>query len=182
VNYCVCRVGSRQRSATQTHLGDLNDIARLEVDHIAVGSASNAALVERHDVLRQRARFVGENVLDLSQLLVERRRASSRIRFALLVQHLFVPIDLERLDKANHLNGHVQRDRHDRVEDNRVREEDEHADDGGALDLLRNDDLVPRQELLKVVADEALPDGGRNRAEATNGQQEKDNLQADEER
>lgn len=43
-----------------------------------VAAPCDAALLELHDVLRQSARLVGEDVLDLTQLLVQGRSPSLR--------------------------------------------------------------------------------------------------------
>lgn len=77
------------------------------------------------------------------------------------------------------LDRHVERDRDDCVEDDCVGEEDEHADDGGALDVIRHDDPLPGQVGLEVVADQSLPECGCYRAKAAHGEQEKDDLRGD---
>lgn len=82
-----------------------------------------------------------------------------------------------KLNSYTNLNRHVERDRHDGVQDDGVREEDEHPDDGGALEMLRCDDALPRQIRLKVIPDETFPNGCRHRAEAANRQQKEHNLE-----
>lgn len=93
------------KSLPSTYLWDLNDIAGLQIDNVPIRSSGNATLVERHDVLCERSRFIGENVLDLTQLLVQRRRSGLRKSFRLLIKHFLVPIDLEWLSKADDLEN-----------------------------------------------------------------------------
>jgi hypothetical protein len=104
MNYCVLLlenfkffVDGREGKSffPSNYLADFHYIAGLEIDNVAVRPSANATLVERHDVLRQRARFVGENVLNLAELLVERRGAGFRESFGLLVEHLLVPVNLK---------------------------------------------------------------------------------------
>lgn len=91
------------------YLGQLDGLARPQIDDVPVGSARDTTLVERHDVLRERARLVREDVLNLAELLVQRRRARLGVRFRLLVVHLLVPVDQERLREAYHLKKSVKR-------------------------------------------------------------------------
>lgn len=77
------------------HLGDLNQVASLQINNVAVSSPSDATLVERHDVLRERSCLIGENILNLSQLLIEGGGSCLGERFGFLVEHLFIPVDLK---------------------------------------------------------------------------------------
>lgn len=98
--------------------------------------------------------------MDLAQFFVQRRRPSFCKSLRLLVEHFLVPIDLERLSEANdlqkewkttlklfteenqlrcYLDRHVKRYWNDGVEDNCIREEHKHPDDGGTLDVLGDD-------------------------------------------
>ncbi|KAG5458454.1 MAG: hypothetical protein BJ554DRAFT_1315, partial [Olpidium bornovanus] len=79
------------------------------LDDLAVGYAGDDALPELHDVARQRAGLVRENVLDLPELLDEAGRPRKRRRVRLLVVHvqvrvyqgrLLVLYDLHRDDQA----------------------------------------------------------------------------------
>ena len=58
--------------------------------------------------LRERASLVGEDVLDLSEFLVQRRRPRARRRVGLRVIHLLVPVDPPAVTEANDLDADVQ--------------------------------------------------------------------------
>ena len=94
----------------QTYLRQFDCFARTHINHIAIGTAGNAALVERHNVLRQGARFVREDVLYLAQLLVQRGGARFRVSFRLVVVHLFIPVDKEGLREPDHLQRERERE------------------------------------------------------------------------
>ena len=103
------------RNDRDVHLVGFYDFAVGCVIDITVASASDGALVEGHDVLRERARLVREDVLDLSELLVERGGARLGGRLGLLVKHLLVPVDEEGLGQSDDFHAVVQSDGHDIV-------------------------------------------------------------------
>ena len=73
----------------------------------------------------------------------------------------------------------VERDRHHRVEHDRVREEDEQRDDGRAAQriLLRGGDLLrPRQPDGELLPGERLPHAAGDGAEEAHAHQEEHNL------
>lgn len=76
-----------------TYLGHLDSLTGPQIDHIAVRPTRYATLVECHDVLRQCARLVREDVLDLTQLLIQGRRPGFGMCFRFVVVHLLVPVD-----------------------------------------------------------------------------------------
>lgn len=69
-----------------------------------VAPAVDGALVEDHDVLGERPRLVGEDVLYLTQLLVQRGSAGLRGRPLLRTEHLLVPVDEVAVAQANDLD------------------------------------------------------------------------------
>lgn len=75
------------------YLGQLDGLARPQIDDVPVGSARDTTLVERHDVLRERARLVREDVLDHAELLVQVRGPGHGRRVRLLVVHVDVHVD-----------------------------------------------------------------------------------------
>lgn len=71
---------------------------------LTVWFAVDGALVEGHDILRERPCFVTENVLDLAQLLVQRGGASLGGGVAPWVVHLPVPVDVEAVPQPDDLH------------------------------------------------------------------------------
>lgn len=70
-------------------LGERKDLAALGLlDDVGVGDAADRALAELHLVARERARLVAEDVLDLAELLDERRGAAQRGRIGRGVVHV----------------------------------------------------------------------------------------------
>lgn len=69
-----------------------------------VSFAVDGTLVEGHDVLGERPRFVAEDVLDLAELLVQRGGASFSGRVVLCVVHLPVPVDVVAVPQPNDLH------------------------------------------------------------------------------
>lgn len=65
----------------------------------------DAALFEGHDVLCECACLVGEDVVDLPQLLIERGGPGLGGGVLLGVVHLQVPIDEVTLAEANHFHA-----------------------------------------------------------------------------
>lgn len=70
--------------------------------------------------------------LHLTELFVESSGACFGWRLRPLIKHLLVPVDEKRLRQSYHFDTDIQRDRYDRVENDRVREENEQGDYGGA--------------------------------------------------
>ena len=99
--------------------GQINKIIKKSSETIS-DSSLNGSHFELHDILRQGARLIAENVLDLSELLVQRRRSCHRWRILCRVVHLSIPIDEEGLPEANDLDGDVKRDGDQSVQDDYV--------------------------------------------------------------
>ena len=72
--------------------------------NLTVGFAVDGALVESHDILSERPRFVTEDVLDLTQLLVQGGGPSLGGGVAASVVHLPVPVDVEAVPEPNDLH------------------------------------------------------------------------------
>lgn len=72
--------------------------------NLTVAFAVDGALVENHDILCERPRFVTEDILDLAQLLVQRGGPSLSGGVAASVVHLSVPVDIEAVPQANDLH------------------------------------------------------------------------------
>lgn len=81
------------------------------------------------------------------------------------------------LNCSPNLNGHVKRDRNDSIQDDGVGEKNKHSYDGGTLNVLWHDDSLPGQVRLKIITDEAFPDGSGHGTKATNRQQKEHNLE-----
>lgn len=174
---------SAVRSAgVEFYLVGFNDLSVGGVKDVAVARSADGAFVKAHNVLRQRARLVGKDVLDLAQLLVECRRPGFGARLRLVVEHLLVPVDKERLGEPDDFDADVQRDGHDRVKHNGVREEDEQSDDRRAARRVGWDQRIPRQVIGEVAARHPFPDTAGDRAEQAHGQQEENNLRESRER
>lgn len=69
-----------------------------------VGFAIDGALVEGHDVLRQRPCLVTEDVFNLAQLLVQSSGTSFCWRVVAIVIHFSVPVDVKTVSQANNLH------------------------------------------------------------------------------
>ena len=72
-------------------------LERLDARLAAVDAAADGAALERHDVLRERARLVAEDVRDHAEVRVHVRRPRERGRVRRLVVHLDVFVDVKRL-------------------------------------------------------------------------------------
>lgn len=70
-----------------------------------VAAAMDGALAEDHDVLREGARLVGEDVLHLAQLLAQRGGAGLRRRAPPRAEHLLVPVDEVAVAQADDLHA-----------------------------------------------------------------------------
>ena len=79
-----------------------------------VDDAADAALLEGHDVLRERARLVREHVPHLAQLVVEAGAAGLGGHVLWRVVHLYVPVDehavaqVDELDPATHSGSQLR--------------------------------------------------------------------------
>lgn len=71
---------------------------------LTVSASFNGALLEGHDVLRERAGFIREDVLDLPQLLVQRGGSGFGCRVFVSVVHLQIPVNELTLTQADHLH------------------------------------------------------------------------------
>ncbi len=119
---------------------------------LTVVASFNGALLEGHDVLRERAGFIREDVLDLAQLLVQRGGSGFGRRVFISVVHLQIPVNELTLTQADHLHAereqepvsylknsaigvlrepavvpHIERNGHHGVEDDDVAPETEEA-------------------------------------------------------
>lgn len=74
--------------------------------------------------------------------------------------------------RETHLDGNVERYRHDRVHDYRVGEEHEESDNDGAGCGLRRHQRVPRQVHLEVPPHQPLPHTAGHGTEHAHRQQE----------
>mmetsp|Transcript_6711 Transcript_6711/g.12334 ORF Transcript_6711/g.12334 Transcript_6711/m.12334 type:complete len:719 (-) Transcript_6711:441-2597(-) len=113
------------------------------------------ALLEVHAVLRQRSRLVGENVMHLSQLLVQPRGLDRRERpVALLVfvGHLGVPVHELGLAELHHFQRHVQRDREKVPADDKVGEEPLEASHGRRVLEVQVPGVAPRAVVVALEA------------------------------
>lgn len=78
---------------------------------VTILSAHDGAAPEHHLVLGQRPRLVGEDVLDLAQVLGDVQGSALNGQIGLLVVEVKVIVQEEYLPQLHQLNGHVQRDR-----------------------------------------------------------------------
>ena len=79
----------------------------------AVAAASNAHFSELHYIAGKRARFIGKDVADHSQLLVEIGALDFRREVLSFVEYHDIPLYEERLDEFHDFESHDQRDRHE---------------------------------------------------------------------
>mmetsp|Transcript_100403 Transcript_100403/g.289979 ORF Transcript_100403/g.289979 Transcript_100403/m.289979 type:complete len:266 (+) Transcript_100403:673-1470(+) len=79
---------------------------------LAIDQVANGHPFQVHHILCQRARFVGENVRHLAQLVAEVRRPDKGGAVLLLVVHFEVILQEKSLRKVAHFHCGVQRDRH----------------------------------------------------------------------
>ena len=98
---CIEKHTHRHKSTYGEHgkrarrsIGRVGACAQLAVD-LLVLAAADRALAEVHDVLGERARLVGEEELDLAQLLVDVRRVRLGRLVDVGVVHLEVPLEEE---------------------------------------------------------------------------------------
>lgn len=77
---------------------------------VRILAAHDGAAPEHHPVLRQRARLVGEDVLDLAQVLRDVEGTTLDGRVGLFVVQVEVVVQEEDLPELHQLDGHVQGD------------------------------------------------------------------------
>ena len=123
---------------------------KLNFKYLPIKLFVNGTLIKRHDILRERARLVREDILDLTEFLIERSSACLGRQILLVIVHIDVPIDPQTLYGPYELHAHVQRNRHDRIQNDQIGQEDEHGNDGGTLIPLTTHKRLPRQVLLKI--------------------------------
>ncbi|GFU69894.1 DUF1758 domain-containing protein [Trichonephila clavipes] len=87
----------------------VNGFARGNVYDVPVHLSVDGALVECHDVLCEGAGLVGEDVLDLTQLLVEGGRARFCRSIVGRVVHLLVPVDEQAVKESDYLHTEGKR-------------------------------------------------------------------------
>ncbi|GIX64755.1 uncharacterized protein BcabD6B2_41900 [Babesia caballi] len=95
---------------------------------LAVGAPRHRELAEDHFVARQRARLVREEVAHLAEVLVERGGARRGVHVDLVVVHVRVRVDEERLDDACDVHGHDRADGHEGGRDGNPAEEGDGED------------------------------------------------------
>ena len=74
---------------------------------ISVNFSLDRTLVKGHDILCQRSRFVGENVLDLAQLLVQSRVTSFGRSVRFWMVHFDVPSDEKAQGQTNNFHAEI---------------------------------------------------------------------------
>lgn len=154
-----------------------DDFAVGGVEDVAVTIAADRTLVEGHDVLRECARLVGKDVLDLAQLLVQGSGPGLGRRLGLLVEHLLVPVDQEGLGQPDDFDADVERDGHDRVQHDGVREEDEQCNDSRTSGRrLGRNERIPWQIRAEILAGDHFPNSARDRAEEAHRQEKENDL------
>lgn len=84
-----------------------NTVVFIEVELLTVSFPIDGAPVECHDVLRQGAGLVTENVFDLAQLLVERGGPRLSRSVILGVIHLPVPVYVEAVPQTDDLHTDI---------------------------------------------------------------------------
>lgn len=82
----------------------------VQTELLTESSPIDGALVEGHDVLRQGACLVTEDVLDLAQLLIERGGPRLGGSVVLRVIHLPVPVDEEAVPQSDDLHTDISMD------------------------------------------------------------------------
>jgi len=78
----------------------------------SVNTSSTGKSSELHDVASECASFVGEDVFDLAELLVQVGRLAPHAHHHFLVEHQEVGRHEHSLPEFNQLKGHNQRNRH----------------------------------------------------------------------
>lgn len=82
----------------------------------AVGNAVDGAFLEFHDVLRERAGFVGEDVFDLAKVVGDVPCFGDTGCIERFVVHIEVLRDEECLDGLDDFDGNIERDGYDVLE------------------------------------------------------------------
>lgn len=94
----------------KTPPGNTETLAGLTVVDVRILHAEDAAAAEHHLVLRQGSRLVGEQVLDLAQVLGDVEGPALDPGVQLLVVQVQVVVDEVDLAQLHKLDGHVERD------------------------------------------------------------------------
>lgn len=87
---------------------NINSAGFMQTVELTIKLAVDGTLVESHDVLRQSSRLVAEDVLDLSELLVECGGPRLGRGVTLGVIHLPVPVYEEAVPQADDLHAVTQ--------------------------------------------------------------------------
>ena len=82
---------------------------------VRIVPAAHGAAAEHHLVLCQSPGLVGEDVLDLAQVLSDVEGPGQERSVGWLVVHVQVPVEEIDLDDLDYLDGHVERHRDDHL-------------------------------------------------------------------
>lgn len=98
-----------QRNTGQNHPARQfkSTVVFIQIELLTVSFPIDGALVEGHDVLRQGARLVTEDVFDLAQLLIEHGGPRLGRSVILGVIHLPVPVDIEAAPQTDDLHTDI---------------------------------------------------------------------------
>lgn len=83
---------------------DFDLIAR-RIVNVAVAFSVDRAFIERHNILGKSAGFVAEDILDLAEFFVQRRRPRPRRSVRRLVIHFQIPIDPPRMTETDYFHA-----------------------------------------------------------------------------
>ncbi len=84
-------------------------------ESVSIVPPSNGAATKHHLVLRQRSRLIREDVLDLSEILVDIEGTALEGSIRGSIVHLPVPVDEVDLNELDDLHGYVEGDRDDHL-------------------------------------------------------------------
>ena len=99
---------------------------RIDETEISKHSTPNDSNLELHNVTGQSPSFITKDILDLTQLLVQRSRFHVHELFPKLAVHQFVTVYKDRLRKLDHLDGNNQRNWNHGVDQDEIREKGKH--------------------------------------------------------
>jgi len=99
----TCAVDKPGRTAS-THLGDVDRVAFV-VEQISVDPAVDGTTIKGHDILCQRSCLVREDVLNLTELLIQSGRPSLRRGVSRSIVHLVIPVDPPAVTEPDHLHA-----------------------------------------------------------------------------